>query len=193
MPATRVSSIPLRRGLNAIMASWQRLIRIAGDRYRPELYYMRGPGPKWHAKHQAGSASGNLLCTAPGSYAGSLFETPAKATAPVGASGRRPIGIDIGWRSAMNDLERANEVMQALRLAEGEPAQKALPILNGLVGLVKADHDQRLEVEEARSGAFLAICEIGKALHRGEPADHLWGTAIQATERWIALARIRGR
>ena len=19
--------------------------------YRPELYYMRGPGPKWHAKH----------------------------------------------------------------------------------------------------------------------------------------------
>jgi hypothetical protein len=20
--------------------------------YRPELYYMRGPGPKWHAKHQ---------------------------------------------------------------------------------------------------------------------------------------------
>jgi hypothetical protein len=21
------------------------------DTYRPELYYMRGPGPKWHAKH----------------------------------------------------------------------------------------------------------------------------------------------
>ena len=21
------------------------------DPYRPELYYMRGPGPKWHAKH----------------------------------------------------------------------------------------------------------------------------------------------
>ena len=19
--------------------------------YRPDLYYMRGPGPKWHAKH----------------------------------------------------------------------------------------------------------------------------------------------
>ena len=21
------------------------------DGYRPELHYMRGPGPKWHAKH----------------------------------------------------------------------------------------------------------------------------------------------
>lgn len=21
------------------------------DTYRPELYYMRGPGPRWHAKH----------------------------------------------------------------------------------------------------------------------------------------------
>ena len=23
----------------------------AFDTYRPELYYMRGPGPKWRAKH----------------------------------------------------------------------------------------------------------------------------------------------
>ena len=22
------------------------------DRYRPEKHYMRGPGPKWHAKHE---------------------------------------------------------------------------------------------------------------------------------------------
>ncbi len=22
------------------------------DTYRPELHYMRGPGPKWHAKHE---------------------------------------------------------------------------------------------------------------------------------------------
>jgi len=25
------------------------------DPYRPELHYMRGPGPKWRAKHQAGT------------------------------------------------------------------------------------------------------------------------------------------
>ncbi|HML08129.1 MAG TPA: hypothetical protein VK430_08400 [Xanthobacteraceae bacterium] len=28
-----------------------RTIGHAFDPYRPELYYMRGPGPKWHAKH----------------------------------------------------------------------------------------------------------------------------------------------
>jgi hypothetical protein len=29
----------------------QSLARTLFDPYRPELYYMRGPGPKWHAKH----------------------------------------------------------------------------------------------------------------------------------------------
>ena len=29
----------------------QSLARSLFDPYRPELYYMRGPGPKWHAKH----------------------------------------------------------------------------------------------------------------------------------------------
>jgi hypothetical protein len=28
------------------------LIKNVGDSYRPELHYMRGPGPKWRAKHQ---------------------------------------------------------------------------------------------------------------------------------------------
>jgi hypothetical protein len=27
------------------------------DHYRPELHYMRGPGPKWHAKHTASLVS----------------------------------------------------------------------------------------------------------------------------------------
>jgi hypothetical protein len=30
------------------------LLRIPGETggaYRPDLHYMRGPGPKWHAKH----------------------------------------------------------------------------------------------------------------------------------------------
>jgi hypothetical protein len=29
----------------------QDLARSLFDPYRPELHYMRGPGPKWHAKH----------------------------------------------------------------------------------------------------------------------------------------------
>jgi hypothetical protein len=28
------------------------LIMDVRDSYRPELHYMRGPGPKWRAKHQ---------------------------------------------------------------------------------------------------------------------------------------------
>ena len=89
----------------------------------------------------------------------------------------------------MSDSEKAAKVMEALKAAEREPTQIALPILNGIVGLVQGDHEQRLEVEEARSSAFLAICEVGKALHRGQPADGLWAVAIGATERWMALAR----
>jgi hypothetical protein len=27
------------------------------DAYRPELHYMRGPGPKWHAKHDPAPVS----------------------------------------------------------------------------------------------------------------------------------------
>jgi len=27
------------------------------DPYRPELHYMRGPGPKWHAKHDPAPAT----------------------------------------------------------------------------------------------------------------------------------------
>lgn len=89
----------------------------------------------------------------------------------------------------MNDSETAREVMDALKLAQCEPAQRALPILNGLIGLVRGEHEQRLEVEEARSSAFLAICEVGKALHRGQPAEGLWTSAIEATERWMAPPR----
>ena len=31
------------------------LARNLFDPYRPELHYMRGPGPKWHAKHDRSS------------------------------------------------------------------------------------------------------------------------------------------
>ena len=33
------------------------LTRSLFDPYRPELYYMRGPGPKWHAKHDRAPAA----------------------------------------------------------------------------------------------------------------------------------------
>jgi hypothetical protein len=88
----------------------------------------------------------------------------------------------------MTDSEKAAQIIEALQAAEREPAPVALPILNGLVGLVQGNGDAPLEVEEARSGAFMAICEVGKALHRGQPAERLWASAIDATERWRLLA-----
>lgn len=89
----------------------------------------------------------------------------------------------------MTDSEKAAKVIEALTAAEREPASTALPILNGLVALVQDGGEQPLEVEEARSSAFLAICEVGKALHRGQPAERLWASAINATQRWKSLAR----
>jgi hypothetical protein len=34
---------------------WHRFFARAFNPYRPELHYMRGPGPAWHAKHVASS------------------------------------------------------------------------------------------------------------------------------------------
>ena len=34
------------------------------DDYRPELHYMRGPGPKWHAKHSGAAAEPVRIATA---------------------------------------------------------------------------------------------------------------------------------
>ena len=46
------SSKPLYQRLKVVMTRWLALIHIARTPYRPELHYMRGRGPKWHAKHQ---------------------------------------------------------------------------------------------------------------------------------------------
>jgi len=34
----------------ALRELW-RMSDVDGGAYRPDLHYMRGPGPKWHAKH----------------------------------------------------------------------------------------------------------------------------------------------
>jgi hypothetical protein len=89
----------------------------------------------------------------------------------------------------MSEREAAQQVLHALELAAEKPAPDALSDLNGLISLVQGGGEQALEAEEARASAFLAICEVGKALHRGQPADGLFASAITATERWLALAR----
>ena len=36
-------------------AFWRAFFARAFNPYRPELHYMRGPGPAWRAKHMRGS------------------------------------------------------------------------------------------------------------------------------------------
>jgi hypothetical protein len=55
-----LSSPAQRRGglakpLAEIRAFWRQFFTRALDPYRPELHYMRGPGPAWRAKHTASS------------------------------------------------------------------------------------------------------------------------------------------
>jgi hypothetical protein len=40
----------------------QRSVAEGGGTYRPDLHYMRGPGPKWHAKY--GNLAPKIMPTA---------------------------------------------------------------------------------------------------------------------------------
>ena len=56
MPAGMVKAYGWRK---QILQRWQALLHSLSDRYRPELHYMRGPGPKWHAKQQSAGMQGS--------------------------------------------------------------------------------------------------------------------------------------
>jgi len=53
------------------------LARALFDPYRPELHYMRGPGPKWHAKYDRPRQSDAALAALP--------LTPTRPSDPVPA------------------------------------------------------------------------------------------------------------
>jgi hypothetical protein len=44
-------------------AFWREFFLRAFDPYRPELHYMRGPGPAWRAKHEAVSPAVQSMLT----------------------------------------------------------------------------------------------------------------------------------
>src|SRR5258708_36202973 len=58
---TTVRMLAARRQAPALRADiadlLHNLAKALFDPYRPELHYMRGPGPKWHAKHDPRRAS----------------------------------------------------------------------------------------------------------------------------------------
>ena len=49
-----VHNMPPTKGF----AAWQALTKALFDDYRPELHYMRGPGPKWREKHDWAAIDG---------------------------------------------------------------------------------------------------------------------------------------
>ena len=61
MATTSSASLPtpahgrdgLARLSTEFRAFWRQFFARAFDPYRPELHYMRGPGPAWRAKHSA--------------------------------------------------------------------------------------------------------------------------------------------
>ncbi len=50
MAEARTKSVGLRK----VVAELVWALTAMFDSYRPELHYMRGPGPKWHEKHVHG-------------------------------------------------------------------------------------------------------------------------------------------
>jgi hypothetical protein len=90
----------------------------------------------------------------------------------------------------VTESDKARQVLATLTSAEAAAPEAALQMLNRLIGLARSESsDQPLEIDEARSRAFLSICEVGKALHRGQPTDPLWTAAVTATEHWLKLLR----
>ena len=47
----------MTRRIERIVKECRRLIDRVCDTYQPERHYMRGPGPKWHAKHGTAGAA----------------------------------------------------------------------------------------------------------------------------------------
>jgi len=50
------ASAGLTKPLAELRTFWRQFIAKAFNPYRPELHYMRGPGPAWRAKHMASSS-----------------------------------------------------------------------------------------------------------------------------------------
>jgi hypothetical protein len=51
-------------GLAADIADlFRNLAKALLDPYRPELHYMRGPGPRWHAKHRPAPVALGAIAT----------------------------------------------------------------------------------------------------------------------------------
>ena len=54
-PVPATGAIAPEKPLAEFRAFWRAFFLRAFNPYRPELHYMRGPGPAWRAKHMRGA------------------------------------------------------------------------------------------------------------------------------------------
>ena len=56
VPRALFATPALGRVVGLTARRWHRLTASLFDPYRPELHYMRGPGPKWRERHAPDAA-----------------------------------------------------------------------------------------------------------------------------------------
>jgi hypothetical protein len=59
-PAGHVLALAVAKATSVVAKAWRSATAIEADKYHPEAHYMRGPGPKWRAKHAQVSTSHDL-------------------------------------------------------------------------------------------------------------------------------------
>lgn len=53
LPRSALRGLGLRGWPGDVVRVWRLRLRRLHDPYRPELHYMRGPGPKWREKNRS--------------------------------------------------------------------------------------------------------------------------------------------
>jgi hypothetical protein len=53
LPRSALRGLALRGWPGDVVRVWRLRLRRLHDPYRPELHYMRGPGPKWREKNRS--------------------------------------------------------------------------------------------------------------------------------------------
>lgn len=54
----RMIAFAVAKARRAVVSAWRSEMADQAGRYHPEAHYMRGPGPKWRAKHAQSSPDG---------------------------------------------------------------------------------------------------------------------------------------
>lgn len=60
MSITRQSTMIVGQYLKLARTRWRKVLETVRDPYRSERHYMRGPGPKWRARHHVVRDNGAL-------------------------------------------------------------------------------------------------------------------------------------